>query len=215
MDFIPEPLQEYAENHTSKSSDLLQALFRFTHTSILQPRMISGHMQGRFLSLVSKLMTPTYILELGTYTGYSALCLAEGLSPDGVLHTIDCNDELADVQERFISSSEFAKQIVLHTGEALALLPGISVPHWDLVFIDADKENYANYYEYVRPRMRKGGLIIADNVLWSGKVTQEEALLHDKDTKMLDAFNKLVMQDEGVENLLLPFRDGIMLARVK
>lgn len=215
MDFIPEPIQSYAEKHTSPASTLLQDLFRFTHSSILQPRMISGPTQGRFLSMMSKLLRPDYILELGTYTGYSALCLAEGLSTQGVLHTIDCNDELRDVQEKYIAASDYAHQIVIHTGMALELLHKISVPHWDLVFIDADKENYSAYYEAVRPKMRKGGVILADNVLWSGKVTQKKELLNDLDTQRLHDFNQLVMNDEGVDNLLLPFRDGIMMAIVK
>jgi len=214
MDFIASSIQDYADSHTQSGSELLDELFRHTQTQVLQPRMISSKIQGRFLSMISKIAKPTHILEIGTYTGYSALCLAEGLQDKGMLHTIDINDELRDVQELFIGKSDFASKITLHTGNALDLIPTLSGIEWDLVFIDADKDNYSNYYDMVLPLMKKGGIIIADNVLWSGKVTDPIERQNDLDTKSLHLFNEKILADKRVENILLPFRDGLMMARV-
>jgi len=213
MEFLPKEIEEYAERFTKQESDLLQSLNRYTQTQVLRPRMISGFLQGRVLSMFSKIHKPSFILEIGTYTGYSALCLAEGLAPEGELHSIDINDELRPVQEQFISQSEHRNQIHLHTGNALEIIPQMH-HKWDMVFIDADKENYAKYYQMVLPNMQKGGLIIADNVLWSGKVIDQTELEKDLETKEIHEFNAMVMQDPRVENILLPVRDGLMIARV-
>lgn len=213
MEFLPKEIEEYAELFTKQESELLQALNRHTQTQVLRPRMISGFLQGRVLSMFSKIHKPKFILEIGTYTGYSALCLAEGLAPEGELHSIDINDELRPVQEEFINQSEYSNQIHLHIGNALEVIPKLSYT-WDMVFIDADKENYAQYYQMVLPCMQKGGLIIADNVLWSGKVVDEEERTKDMETRELHAFNTMVMQDPRVENVLMPVRDGLMIARV-
>jgi caffeoyl-CoA O-methyltransferase len=213
MEFLPKEIEEYAELFTKQESELLQALNRHTQTQVLRPRMISGFLQGRVLSMFSKMQKPKCILEIGTYTGYSALCLAEGLAPEGELHSIDINDELRPVQEEFINQSEYSNQIHLHTGNALEIIPKLTHT-WDMVFIDADKENYAQYYQMVLPCMQKGGLIIADNVLWSGKVVDEEERIKDMETRELHAFNAMVMQDPRVENVLMPIRDELMIARV-
>lgn len=212
MDFLPKDLSEYAEKHSSPENELLSALNRHTWANVLIPRMLSGHIQGRFLSMISKLMRPKQILEIGTYTGYSALCLAEGMEQEGHLHTIDINEELEDDIRSWFGRSAYADRISLHIGDALDIIPTLQ-GSFDLVFIDADKENYAHYYDLVIDRMPAGGLIIADNVLWSGKVTQAEEVRRDEETAALDAFNKKVMCDARVENILLPVRDGLMLVR--
>lgn len=213
MDFLPQHIEEYAESFSRPENKLLDELFHYTQTSVLKPRMISGKVQGRVLSMLSHLVKPQFILEIGTYTGFSALCLAEGLNDVGELHSIDINDELRAVQEQFIEKSDYAHKIYLHTGDAQHIIPKLNYP-WDIVFIDADKENYITYYEMVMPDMMKGGIIIADNVLWSGKVTDEKLRETDKQTKALHTFNKHVQNDPRVENFLLPFRDGLMIARV-
>ncbi|MCK9480757.1 MAG: O-methyltransferase [Bacteroidia bacterium] len=207
-------IHEYAEECTNLENQLLDDLERYTQTNMLQSRMLSGKIQGRLLAFISKLRQPKHILEIGTFSGYSALCLAEGLESNGLLYTIDINDELADVHEKYILKSQYSKQINIQYGDALDLVPKIH-SKWDLVFIDADKMNYINYYNMVLPNMNKGGVIIADNVLWSGKVLDNMERLNDRDTKALHDFNVLVRNDSRVENFLLPVRDGLMILRVK
>ncbi len=208
MHFLSPEIEQYAASHTEPESDLLHALNRETNLNVLQPRMLSGHIQGRFLSMVSKLMRPKYILEIGTYTGYSALCMAEGLQHGGSLHTIDNNDELNDIATRYFGKSAYASQITKHTGQALEIIPTLN--HlWDLVFIDADKTNYLKYYGMVIDNVRPGGLILTDNVLWSGKVLSPQVPDNDKDTTAIQKFNETLFNDPRVEKILLPIRDGI------
>ncbi|MDB4061073.1 O-methyltransferase [Vicingaceae bacterium] len=211
MNFLDEKLEEYVIEHTSKEDELLYELHRETYLKVLQPRMLSGHFQGRVLSMISKMIRPSRILELGTYTGYSALCLAEGLTKNGHLHTIDKNEERQDFVQSFIDRSNFAQQITQHIGNAMEVIPQLN-ESWDLVFIDADKENYLNYYNLVLPTLKSGSYILADNILWSGKVVDKSAL--DKDTNLLRKFNKQITQDPRIENILLPIRDGIQIGRV-
>lgn len=212
MEFIDKKLSQYAEQHTTPENDLLKSLNRDTHANVLAPRMLSGHLQGRLLSLFSKIIQPKAILEIGTYTGYAALCLAEGLTKDGVLHTIDINEELETRIQKYFNQSTYADQIKLHIGNALDIIPKIQ-EQFDLVFIDADKENYSNYYDLLIDQLPSGGIIMADNVLWSGKVIDTNALDSDIDTRELDKFNAKVQSDPRVENILIPVRDGIMVAR--
>jgi caffeoyl-CoA O-methyltransferase len=209
MEFIDERLLEYCESMSDKESEVLKQLNRETHLKVRSPRMLSGHLQGRMLSFLSKLARPAFILEIGTYTGYSALCLAEGLKPNGKLITIDPNEETNHFATQFISRSEFASKIELVCGHAQTVIP--TLPHmFDLVFIDADKQNYSVYFDLVIDKVSTGGLIIADNVLWSGKVLDAKK---DKDTQLIHDFNQKIQDDVRVENLLLPIRDGLMLMR--
>ncbi|QSS97552.1 O-methyltransferase [Psychroflexus sp. ALD_RP9] len=211
MDFINNELQLYVEEHTEDEPQLLAELTRETWQKILQPRMLSGHFQGRLLSLISKLIKPKTILEIGTYTGYSALSLAEGLSENGVLHTIDRNEELFDFQRKYFNRSAYAKQIIQHIGDARHIIPQLET-NFDLVFIDADKSNYSLYFDLIIDKLNSGGLILSDNVLWSGKVV--EALdPKDKDTKALQEYNKKLKEDPRVETVVLPIRDGLTLSR--
>jgi predicted O-methyltransferase YrrM len=211
MDFLPENIAVYSERYTKEEPESLQNLTRDTYLKVLAPRMLSGHVQGRFLSFISHLMKPKYILEIGTYTGYSALCLAEGLQADGKLITIDRNEELESILDLHVRKSKYKDQIDIHFGEAIAIIP--TLPNdVDLVFIDADKPNYGNYFDLIIDKIRPGGIILADNVLWSGKVV-EEIKENDKSTLAIDAFNKKVHEDPRVENVLLPIRDGIMALR--
>jgi caffeoyl-CoA O-methyltransferase len=212
MEFIDEKLSKYAEKHTTPENELIKSLNRDTHANVLAPRMLSGHLQGRLLSLFSKMIQPKAILEIGTYTGYAALCLAEGLTKDGILHTIDINEELETRIQKYFNQSTFKNQIKLHIGNALEIIPTIK-QKFDLVFIDADKENYSKYYDLLIDQMPSGGIIMADNVLWSGKVINQEAISTDNDTRELDHFNAKVQSDPRVENILIPVRDGIMVAR--
>jgi caffeoyl-CoA O-methyltransferase len=212
MEFIAPEIEAYAENHTTPEANYLEELNRETNQKILIPRMLSGHLQGRVLSVLSKLQKPKNILEIGTYTGYSALCLAEGLDTEGELHTIDINEELEPISRKYFDKSPYGHQIIQHIGNALEITPTLS-KKWDLVFIDADKSNYINYYNLIIENMNTGGLIICDNVLWSGKVLLEDNQL-DEDTLTLKKLNQLIQQDNRIENLLLPVRDGLMLARV-
>ena len=212
MHFLSEDLENYATTHTTDEPALLQELTRRTHLNVLQPRMLSGHLQGRFLSLLSKMLRPTTILEIGTYTGYATLCLAEGLSPEGKLHTIDIKEELTDLQREFFDRSGYGHQIVQHPGKAADIIPTLNTS-FDLVFIDADKQNYALYFDLVISRMNKGGIILSDNVLWSGKVV-EEVKPNDKHTLALMAYNQKLKNDPRVETVLLPIRDGITVSRV-
>ncbi|MDI9859021.1 O-methyltransferase [Flectobacillus roseus] len=213
MDFLPQNINDYSEQHTSPESDLLKKLNRDTHVKILQPRMLSGHLQGRYLAEVSYMMRPRRILEIGTYTGYSALCLAEGLVDDGKIITIDVNEELETFTRSFFDESPFADKIDYRIGDAGEIIPTLDEV-FDLVFIDADKMNYTKYYNLVFDKVRKGGYILSDNVLWSGKVANvEEGKKIDKDTKNLLDFNKMCHDDPRTENILLPLRDGIMISR--
>ena len=213
MHFLSEELENYAAQHTEDEPLLLQELSKRTHLNVLQPRMISGHFQGRFLSLLSKMVQPRTILEIGTYTGYATLCLAEGLHPEGVLHTIDIKEELTDIQREFFDRSGYGSQIVQHLGKAADIIPSLNTT-FDLVFIDADKQNYAHYFDLVIEKMNRGGIILSDNVLWSGKVV-EEVKHNDKHTQALMAYNQKIKDDPRVETVLLPIRDGITLSRVK
>lgn len=213
MHFLSEELENYAAQHTEDEPLLLQELNKRTHLNVLQPRMISGHFQGRFLSLLSKMVQPRTILEIGTYTGYATLCLAEGLHPEGVLHTIDIKEELTDLQREFFDRSGYGNQIVQHLGKAADIIPSLDTT-FDLVFIDADKQNYAHYFDLVIEKMNRGGIILSDNVLWSGKVV-EEVKHNDKHTQALMAYNQKIKDDPRVETVLLPIRDGITLSRVR
>ena len=210
MEFLPEDLQTYVEDHTEPESDLLQQINRETHLHVLKPRMLSGHLQGRVLSLLSHMIRPENILEIGTYTGYAALCLAEGMTENGTLVTIDNNEELLLRTKKYFSASKYASQIELLVGKAAQLIPSLT-QNWDLVFIDADKENYSTYFDLVIDQMNVGGFLIADNVLWSGKIVDETK--NDKDTTALREFNKKVHTDSRVQNVLFPVRDGLMILR--
>ena len=213
MHFISQELEDYIEKHSEKEPALLADLNKETYQKILLPRMLSGHFQGRVLSMLSKLIRPVHILEIGTYTGYSALCLCEGMQKNGQLHTIDIKEELVDFQRKHFDKSPWGKQIIQHLGEAVDIIPTIDLK-FDLVFIDADKENYLNYFELIVPKMNKGGIILSDNVLWSGKVLEP---LNPKDlsTKILLEYNHLVATDPRVETVLLPIRDGLTISRVR
>jgi predicted O-methyltransferase YrrM len=211
---LSKDFMNYISTHSSPEDTLLQELTRTTHLHAMHARMLSGHVQGKFLEFISKMISPSNILEIGTFTGYSAICMAKGLPPDGMLHTIDINDELRYVAEDFIRRSSAGKQIKLYTGDALKIIPQMDML-FDLVFIDGDKREYIAYYNLVIERVRKGGYIIADNVLWSGKVLDDNVKPNDKFTVELLKFNDLVQNDSRVENLLLPVRDGIMIIRVK
>jgi len=212
MHFISEELENYIEKHSATEPELLQQLNKETYQKILQPRMLSGHFQGRVLSMLSKIINPKHILELGTYTGYATLCLAEGLKSDGTIDTIDINEELEDIQQKYFSSSAFKDQIIQHVGNALDIVPNLK-KKFDLVFIDADKENYINYWNLIIPMMNKGGIILSDNVLWSGKVL-EDVQKNDKSTPILLEYNKIVNEDPRVETVLLPIRDGLTVSRI-
>ena len=211
MEFLPENIDQYACNHTQGENPVLAELNRETWAKVLIPRMLSGHLQGRTLSMFSQMIQPKAILEIGTYTGYSAICLAEGLKENGSLHTIDINEELKSMCERYFEKAGISKQVKLHTGNAIQIIPTIN-EEFDLVFIDADKENYSNYFDLIIERMPIGGYIIADNVLWSGKVV-EEVDTKDIETQALIAFNKKIHESERVDNLLIPIRDGLMVCR--
>ena len=212
MHFISSELENYVEKHSENEPQLLADLNRETYQKVLLPRMLSGHFQGRVLSMLSKLIRPQNILEIGTYTGYSALCLAEGMQDSGFLHTIDIKEELVDLQRKYFDKSPWGKQIVQHLGEATDIIPLLDIK-FDLVFIDADKENYLNYYEMIVPKMNKGGIILSDNVLWSGKVL-EELNPKDSSTAVLLKYNKLLQEDPRVETVLLPIRDGLTVSRI-
>jgi predicted O-methyltransferase YrrM len=211
MHFISQELEDYIEQHSEKEPQHLAALNKETYQKILLPRMLSGHFQGRILSMLSKLIRPVNILEIGTYTGYSALCLCEGMQDEGQLHTIDIKEELIDFQRKHFDKSPWGKQIVQHLGEAIDIIPGLDLK-FDLVFIDADKD-YINYFEMIVPKMNKGGIILSDNVLWSGKVL-EPLQKNDLSTKILLEYNQLLKNDPRVETVLLPIRDGLTVSRV-
>ncbi len=210
MEFLPEDLQKYVEDHSEPESDLLQQINRETHLHVLKPRMLSGHLQGRVLSMLSHMIKPKNVLEIGTYTGYAALCMAEGMQDDGKLITIDNNEELSVRTKGYFQQSKYADQIEMVVGNALEVIPTLN-QQWDLVFIDADKENYANYFDQIIDQVRVGGFIIADNVLWSGKVFDTSK--NDKATESIRDFNQKMHTDPRVENVLFPIRDGLMIVR--
>lgn len=212
MHFISEDLENYVASHSQDEPELLAKLNRETYQKVLQPRMLSGHFQGRVLSMLSKIIHPKHILEIGTYTGYATLCLAEGLTKEGTIDTIDINEELADFQKKYFDASEWKNQILQHIGDAMNIIPNLN-KKFDLVFIDADKENYINYFHLIVPMINKGGIILSDNVLWSGKVI-EELDPKDTSTKVLVEYNKLLKNDSRVETVLLPIRDGLTVSRV-
>ena len=212
MEFISSELQQYVEAHSSVVSPLLSKIDRETHLEVLQPRMLSGHFQGRVLSMISQLLKPSAILEIGTYTGYSALCLAEGLTPNGKLLTIDVNEELESRVRAYFEASAYVSQIDYRIGNAAQIIPTLDLT-FDLIFIDADKQQYPLYYEQALEKLSSGGFILIDNVLWSGKVLDNKH--QDKDSVLLRALNLKISQDARVEKVLLPIRDGLYLIRKK
>ena len=212
MHFLPSSIEEYISDHSEEESLLLRELSRETHLKVLQPRMITGHYQGRVLSMISKLHRPKIILEIGTYTGYSALCLAEGLQDSGFLHTIDVNEELHDMQRKYFNRSPFGDMIIQHKGDALKIIPKLDL-YFDLVFIDAEKSEYLKYLDVVLTKTNPGSIILSDNVLWSGKVA-EKVTEKDKATQILKQYNRTLKEDPRLETVLLPIRDGLSLSRV-
>ena len=212
MHFITQELDDYVVAHSQKEPELLQQLTRETYQKILQPRMLSGHYQGRVLSMISKLVNPNSVLEIGTYTGYSALSLAEGMQKNGQLHTIDVNEELVDFQRKYFDKSGYGNQIHQHLGSAINIIPTLDAK-FDLVFIDADKPNYVNYFNIIIDKMNPGGIILSDNVLWSGKIL-EPLQPKDESTKVLLEYNRLLNEDPRIETVLLPIRDGLTVSRI-
>ena len=212
MNFLPEKIDEYVVNNSQIEPQILQELTKETWQRVLNPRMLSGAFQGRILSMISKIINPKFILEIGTYTGYSAICIAEGISNEATIDTIDKNEELEDIQNKYFKKSGFRDQIKQHIGNALEIIPTLD-KKFDLVFIDADKSNYCNYFNLVIGKMKKGGIILSDNVLWSGKVV-EKLDKKDIDTKALLEYNRLLNSDPRVETVLLPIRDGLSISRV-
>ncbi|QXP66267.1 O-methyltransferase [Polaribacter sp. AHE13PA] len=213
MHFLPENIDNYVVEHSQQEPTILKELSKETWQKVLNPRMLSGAFQGRVLSMISKLIQPKNILEIGTYTGYSALCLAEGLASEGKIFTLDKNEELETLQNKYFEKSGFRNQIEQFVGNAIEIIPTID-QKFDLVFIDADKSNYINYFHLIIDKMNSGGIILSDNVLWSGKVV-EKLDPKDKDTKVLLEYNKLLNTDDRVETVLLPIRDGLTITRVK
>ena len=209
MEFLDKKVEEYIELNTSIETDILKELNRETWSKVLMPRMLSGHVQGRVLSLFSCIIKPKNIIEIGTYTGYSALCLAEGLESNGELHTIEINEEHALIADKYFKKSNYSNNIIQHIGSGIDIIPKTN-KKFQLAFIDADKENYSNYFDLIIDKIDKNGIIIADNVLWSGKVIEENK---DFETKQLDLYNKKIMEDKRVENVLLSVRDGLMICR--
>lgn len=208
MNFISDDIMNYATDHSEAEPILLKNLYRETNLKVLNPRMISSSFQGRLLSFLSKLINPKYILEVGTYTGYSSLCLCEGLKKNGEIHTIDKNEELSTIQRKYFNKSVFKNQIVQHLGNAINIIPKLNFD-FDLIFIDADKENYIKYFDLVFPKLNSGGLLITDNVLWSGKVLKKDL---DRETKIIKKYNSKLNKDKRIKNLLLPIRDGLTLS---
>ena len=211
MDFISEKIAEYLSQNSEKEPEILSKLNQETHQKVLQPRMLSGHIQGRFLSLISKIKSPLHILEIGTYTGYGTLCLAEGLAANGKIFTIDRNEELLKIQNKYFEKSGNRDKIVQLTGNAVDILNDLNQT-FDLIFIDADKENYVKYFEIVSEKLNPNGIIISDNVLWSGKVVEGDN--NDEETKTLKKFNKTLHDDTRFETVILPLRDGISISRL-
>ena len=213
MEFISKKLSSYIKKHSAKESDLLKELSRETKLKILNPRMLCGSYQGRILSIISKLIQPKFILEIGTYTGYSALCLAEGIKNGGELHTIDENEELYDFQRKYFDKSNYGNIIFQHLGDAVNIIDTINLK-FDLIFLDADKENYTNYLDLLINKLNTNGVLITDNVLWSGKIIKSISD-DDRSTQEIDKFNKLMDQRNDMENIILPIRDGISISRKK
>ena len=209
MNFISDQLQQYIDDHSMEESDLLKALDRETHQKVLQPRMLSGLYQGRLLALLAKMIGPKKILEVGTYTGYATLCMAEGLTTGGSIDTIDHNEELTDMQRRYFDQSPYGSQIIQHIGEAKDILKSLTGPY-DLVFLDADKENYPHYFDLIIDKLEMGGVILSDNVLWSGKVLEKAT---DEATSALQEYNHKINTDVRVETVVLPIRDGLTITR--
>jgi predicted O-methyltransferase YrrM len=205
--------EQYIREHSTPEDDVLAELYRQTHLYVVNPNMASGHIQGKFLEMISQMIQPTYVLEIGTYTGYSAICLARGMKPGGELHTIESNDELHEMSARYIALAGVAERVIQHTGRAQDIIPALDCS-FDLVFIDGDKREYCEYYDLVFDRVRKGGFIIADNVLWGGKIESEEAL-KDPQGNGIVMFNEKIRNDNRVEKLILPLRDGLMIIRRK
>lgn len=208
MEFLPESIDRYACDHTEEEPQVLQELHRETWQKVIMPRMLSGHLQGRFLSFLSKLIRPARVLEIGTFTGYSAICFAEGLAEKGTIETIEVNEELNTIQDKYWEKAGISSQVIRHNGSALSVLPTMNAG-FDMAFIDADKENYGKYYELVLPLMRQGGVILLDNVLWSGKVV-EDVKGNDPETRVLKELNAFIQKDDRVSNMLIPLRDGVM-----
>lgn len=211
INFIDDNILNYSISKSEKESKLLNDLYRETYLKVLNPRMISGHYQGRILSLISKIISPKKILEIGTYTGYSAICLCEGMDKDGILHTIDNNKELVKIQNKYFKKANLTNKIVQHSGDAKNIIPTIE-EEFDIVFIDADKESYPEYYDLIINKVRSGGIIIADNILWSGKIL-EKVEKDDQATKSIIEFNNKIIEDDRVENIILPIRDGLNIVR--
>ena len=211
MDFISEKIAEYLSQNSEKEPEILSKLNRETHQKVLQPRMLSGHIQGRFLSLISKIKSPLHILEIGTYTGYGTLCLAEGLATGGKIFTIDRNEELLKIQNKYFEETGNRDRIVQLTGNAIDILDNLNQT-FDLIFIDADKENYVKYFQLVSEKLNPNGLIISDNVLWSGKVVEGDN--DDNETNTLKKFNRILNEDKKLETVILPLRDGISISRL-
>lgn len=209
FELIDPEIESYCESHTTAESELLHRLYRQTHLQTINPRMASGQLQGQFLSLISRMMRPKQILEIGTFTGYSAICLAEGLAEGGVLHTIEINEEYEDRIREYFAQSPDHDKLKLHIGDAKTIVPSLQSP-WDLVFVDAEKTDYEAYYDMVLPLVRRGGFLLIDNTLWNSKVIHEVER-NDKDTQAILSFNDKVQEDSRVRNLLLPFRDGMMI----
>jgi len=212
MNFLNKDILNYAKQFTSKPNQVLQDLERETQYKILMPRMLSGHLMGSMLQFLSDIKKPKYILEIGTYTGYSAICLAQGLQKDGHLHTIEINEELKDFSSKYFKKAALDNKITLHIGHALNIIPKINLL-FDIIFIDADKKNYSNYYKLAIPKLNKGGLLLIDNVLWSGKVLTEPKD-HDLETIEIKKLNQKIMNDSRVENMILPLRDGLMICKL-
>ena len=211
INFIDDNILNYSISISEKESKLLNDLYRETYLKVLNPRMISGHYQGRILSLISKIISPKKILEIGTYTGYSAICLCEGMDKDGILHTIDNNKELVKIQNKYFKKANLTDKIVQHSGDAKNIIPTIE-EEFDIVFIDADKESYPEYYDLIIKKVRSGGIIIADNILWSGKIL-EKVEKDDQATKSIIEFNNKIIEDDRVKNIILPIRDGLNIVR--
>ena len=211
INFIDDNILNYSIPKSEKESKLLNDLYRETYLKVLNPRMISGHYQGRILSLISKIISPKKILEIGTYTGYSAICLCEGMDKDGILHTIDNNKELVEIQNKYFKKANLTNKIVQHSGDAKNIIPTIE-EEFDIVFIDADKESYPEYYDLIINKVRSGGIIIADNILWSGKIL-EKVEKDDQATKSIIEFNNKIIKDNRVKNIILPIRDGLNIVR--
>jgi len=209
MDFSNKEIYNYIDNHSSDESDIIYELRRETELKCLNPIMLSGKIQGNFLAIISKLIKPFNVLEIGTYTGYSTLCIAEGLNPAGMIHTIDKNEELLQIQNKYFEKSGLRNQIKQYTGDALAIIPKLKFD-FDMVFLDADKENYVKYLELISPILKPGGVLLTDNVLWHGKIL-ENSENQDRVTRLIDNFNKKIVEDKSLKTVMLPIRDGISL----